>query len=272
MRFTVSFCDQSGRQFRHFHSWRQAARFGQDHGEWIQDHLMHCEFHPSHSDPDKTLLMLSEVTEHQEVVVKSGGGGGYRKRLAVVAPGRHKAATTWCAVAGQQSWCSCYLQSWTGEPYHWKSHDSLRQSARDLGLPLYGRVLQDGRCAALSILKTGSFLAGLKAPLAVAAPAASLCAPVTFQTCAKCRGVKLANQITNGGLCYRCAYAQPIAPGIWEDVEGGVHFDVPALLTLFDIPDTPQNREEVIASVHRVLSRQVPGNLLQIRRGAGTAN
>lgn len=33
-----------------------------------------------------------------------------------------------------------------------------------------------------------------------------------------------------------------IAPGIWEDIEGGIHFSTPKLLEAFDLPDTPEHR------------------------------
>jgi len=43
--------------------------------------------------------------------------------------------------------------------------------------------------------------------------------------------------------------AQQVAPGIWIDRHGGVHWSVPELLALVDLEDTPANREAVVATV-----------------------
>lgn len=43
-----------------------------------------------------------------------------------------------------------------------------------------------------------------------------------------------------------------IAPGIWMDRDGGVHWSVPELLALVDLPDTPENRAAVFAIVRDV--------------------
>jgi len=49
-----------------------------------------------------------------------------------------------------------------------------------------------------------------------------------------------------------------IAPGIWIDREGGVHYSVPELLALVDLEDTPENRAEVAALIERRLAEDHP--------------
>jgi hypothetical protein len=48
------------------------------------------------------------------------------------------------------------------------------------------------------------------------------------------------------------------APGIWEDRAGAMHFDVPELLRVFDIEDTPAERERVTAMLREMLADQLP--------------
>ena len=40
-----------------------------------------------------------------------------------------------------------------------------------------------------------------------------------------------------------------IAPGIWQDRHGGIHFSVPELLALVELSDTPEHREAVVRMV-----------------------
>lgn len=47
--------------------------------------------------------------------------------------------------------------------------------------------------------------------------------------------------------------ATRVAPGIWIDRQGGVHFSIPELLALVDLPDTPANRAEVVRTITRTL-------------------
>lgn len=49
-----------------------------------------------------------------------------------------------------------------------------------------------------------------------------------------------------------------IAPGIWEDAEGHVHWSVPEILAFFDLTDTVENREQVIKTLREV-HREVHG-------------
>jgi len=47
-----------------------------------------------------------------------------------------------------------------------------------------------------------------------------------------------------------------IAPGIWRDRHGDIHFSVVELLALVDLPDTPENREQVFAMVRERLAQE----------------
>jgi len=49
------------------------------------------------------------------------------------------------------------------------------------------------------------------------------------------------------------AGARRIAPGIWLDGDGDLHFSVPELLALVELPDTPDNREVVYQLVEDLL-------------------
>ena len=49
-----------------------------------------------------------------------------------------------------------------------------------------------------------------------------------------------------------------IAPGIWEDGAGHLHISVPELLELFDVADTPANREQCVQTVMDVITRAWP--------------
>ena len=49
-----------------------------------------------------------------------------------------------------------------------------------------------------------------------------------------------------------------LGPGIWEDLNGGVHFSVPELLAYFDIEDTPANRADAVQLVHDLAKSMLP--------------
>jgi hypothetical protein len=49
-----------------------------------------------------------------------------------------------------------------------------------------------------------------------------------------------------------------IAPGIWEDKDGNPHFSLPELLALFDLEDTPRNREIAAANIREVIRQKNP--------------
>jgi hypothetical protein len=50
-----------------------------------------------------------------------------------------------------------------------------------------------------------------------------------------------------------------IAPGIWVDAAGDLHFSVPELLALFGWPDTPADRAELETVIREILAEQYPG-------------
>ena len=37
-----------------------------------------------------------------------------------------------------------------------------------------------------------------------------------------------------------------IATGIWVDASGHIHFSIPELLAMVDLPNTPENRDRVV--------------------------
>lgn len=53
-----------------------------------------------------------------------------------------------------------------------------------------------------------------------------------------------------------------IATGIWRDRDGCVHISVPELLELFDIADTPENRERCVQTVQQALLDEHPDAIL----------
>lgn len=49
-----------------------------------------------------------------------------------------------------------------------------------------------------------------------------------------------------------------IAPGIWEDEEGNPHIDVPALLQIFGLEETEENKKVVMDGVEKMLKARFP--------------
>ena len=49
-----------------------------------------------------------------------------------------------------------------------------------------------------------------------------------------------------------------LAPGIWVDRAGGLHFSIPELLALFGWPDDATHRAIVLQAVRDVAARQAP--------------
>jgi hypothetical protein len=137
-----------------------------------------------------------------------------------------------------------------------------------LSLPLHWGALQ-APPATVPTSATRSWIRRIKN---IQAPARAIDAHPILQACRKCGQVRLRPELTTGGYCYQCAFARGVAPGIWEDSDGGVHFDVPSLLALFEIPDTPDNREQVLQTVQGVLTREMPAALHHIRRSISDAN
>jgi len=53
--------------------------------------------------------------------------------------------------------------------------------------------------------------------------------------------------------------------GIWEDMNGHIHFSIPELLAHFDLPDTPAERRAVTHIMRQLLREQRPGGQLIFR-------
>lgn len=53
--------------------------------------------------------------------------------------------------------------------------------------------------------------------------------------------------------------AMRLGPGVWLDHAGSVHFNIPELLAHFEIPDTPESREQMMAFVEEQLPRLLGG-------------
>lgn len=49
-----------------------------------------------------------------------------------------------------------------------------------------------------------------------------------------------------------------IAPGIWEDMDGNVHFSLPELLAFFELEDTPENRRIATENIRETIRKQNP--------------
>lgn len=58
-------------------------------------------------------------------------------------------------------------------------------------------------------------------------------------------------------------YQVPEAPGFYRDLEGGIHINVPEMLTIVNLEDTPENRAAILEMAESALG---PGKTL-VRRG-----
>lgn len=50
-----------------------------------------------------------------------------------------------------------------------------------------------------------------------------------------------------------------IAPGIWEDRAGHIHWSIPELLKMVDLPETPENMAKVRAMLEEQMKTANPG-------------
>jgi hypothetical protein len=57
-----------------------------------------------------------------------------------------------------------------------------------------------------------------------------------------------------------------IAPGIWEDKKGQVHFSIPELLALHDLEDTPENHVEVKKMLVELMKKNNPNTPVLFRK------
>ena len=58
--------------------------------------------------------------------------------------------------------------------------------------------------------------------------------------------------------------SERIAPGIWRDAHGGIHWSVVELLALVGLPDTPANREAVVDIVKKSIVENADGRDITI--------
>lgn len=56
-----------------------------------------------------------------------------------------------------------------------------------------------------------------------------------------------------------------IAPGIWIDMNDNIHWSIPELLQMVDLPDTPENREAVKQIALKVVRAQNPQATVMFR-------
>jgi hypothetical protein len=49
-----------------------------------------------------------------------------------------------------------------------------------------------------------------------------------------------------------------LCPGVWEDMDGAIHFSLSEILEGLGIENTPENQAQLRASFHKVLSGLVP--------------
>lgn len=57
-----------------------------------------------------------------------------------------------------------------------------------------------------------------------------------------------------------------IAPGIWEDADGLTHFNIPELLALFDLANTPDNRKIVKNMLVELMKKNSPNAPILYRK------
>lgn len=49
-----------------------------------------------------------------------------------------------------------------------------------------------------------------------------------------------------------------LAPGIWVDRHGGLHFSLPEILAFFQVEDTPENQDRLKGLMREVFGRECP--------------
>lgn len=47
-------------------------------------------------------------------------------------------------------------------------------------------------------------------------------------------------------------------PGVWEDDDGGLHFDIPTIMKRLNVLDTPENRAGMTILFERLIKEQLP--------------
>jgi len=54
------------------------------------------------------------------------------------------------------------------------------------------------------------------------------------------------------------ARCKTLAPGVWIDPDGELHFAIPDILAYLDLPDTPAHREGATATLRAMLAELAP--------------
>lgn len=55
-------------------------------------------------------------------------------------------------------------------------------------------------------------------------------------------------------------------PGIWEDADGHIHWSIPELLAMVELPDTPENRESVKQMLLDMMKKGAPNAQIIFRQ------
>ncbi len=66
------------------------------------------------------------------------------------------------------------------------------------------------------------------------------------------------NKIPENAKLPRNQMRRRLAPGIWEDMEGNVHWSVTELLEFIEMEDTPANRTAVTEILNKIVRENVP--------------
>lgn len=64
--------------------------------------------------------------------------------------------------------------------------------------------------------------------------------------------------VTRGQVAEQQRGSTRVAPGLWIDREGGLHFSIPELLVVCGFPDDPEHRAIVEQAIREHISEQFP--------------
>jgi hypothetical protein len=56
------------------------------------------------------------------------------------------------------------------------------------------------------------------------------------------------------------------APGLWEDIDGNIHWSLPDVLKHIGVEDTPENRKEAMAAIQELVRNINPSAHLLFRK------
>jgi len=57
-----------------------------------------------------------------------------------------------------------------------------------------------------------------------------------------------------------------LGPGVWVDANDALHFNVPELLNLFGLEDTPENHRIAVENIKQMIEEQSPGTPVRYRK------